>query len=389
MRYLHPPEGRRSSACSGPRVDPTDQPSCHRRRRSTSSRRTICSPSSCGRGPDAPRGDLRLATRVIVRLVARVPARRRASRHPVPRSYARTVRRARSQDRAWRGANAAGSRSTPSVRYPHSTTPALSSLSGRFESGAFLNDRDYRPHAHPSGRPGQGHRERTLRGRHHLDRDAPRRIPDRRGPTRPHPPARLDGRAGAARCPRDPHRRRRPRGPIRRLPEGPDALRSGRRTLGGRTDRGGRGRDTGDRCSGGRADRRRTRTPSGRDRPRDRRALGCPARPRRLGDVRGGREPRPRRERRVTLDHRQRRRRCGDGRRGRRGHRSLRRRRFARGPDRAAGDRRRLAGRPPDDLVVDTGPVRGQVRRRRDTRHAVEPGPGHRAPPRRWLRSEM
>ena len=125
------------------------------------------------------------------------------------------------------------------------------------------------------------------------------------------------------------------------------------------------------------------------DRPRGRHAPGCPARPRRLGDLRDRREPRPRGQRRVTLDDRQGRRRGRHGRRGRRRHRPLRRRRLARGPDRAAGDPRRVAGRPRHDLVVDAGPVRGQVRRRRDARHAAEPGPGHRAAPRRRLRREV
>ena len=108
-----------------------------------------------------------------------------------------------------------------------------------------------------------------------------------------------------------------------------------------------------------------------------------------LGDLRGRREPRPRRQRRLALDDRQGRRR---GRHGRRGHRRqgpLRRRWLARGPDRAARDPRRVAGRPRHDLVVDAGAVRGPVRRGRNARHAAEPGPGHRAPPRRRLRREV
>ena len=106
-------------------------------------------------------------------------------------------------------------------------------------------------------------------------------------------------------------------------------------------------------------------------------------------DLRDGREPRPRRQRRLALDDRQGRRRGGHGRRGHRRHGPLRRRRLARGADRAAGDPRRVAGRPRHDLVVHAGAVRGAVGRRRDARHVAEPGPGDRAAPRRRLRREV
>ena len=176
-------------------------------------------------------------------------------------------------------------RPSPSVRYPRSDTLPRPAPSGPIEDGA-QHDRDSRAEAHPPGRPGQGHRERSLRGRPDHDGDAPRSPPDRRRLARPHPPHRHDGRAGAARRACGHHGRGRPRGPLRRLPEGPDALRPRCRALGGRSDRGGRGHHARDRCAGGRAHRHRPRAPAGPDRPRGRHAPGCAARPRRLGDLR-------------------------------------------------------------------------------------------------------
>ena len=71
--------------------------------------------------------------------------------------------------------------------------------SGPIEDGA-QHDRDARPDAHPPGRPGQGHRERSLRGRPDHDRDAPRRPPRRRPAARPDPPDRHDRRSRSCRA---------------------------------------------------------------------------------------------------------------------------------------------------------------------------------------------
>ena len=69
---------------------------------------------------------------------------------------------------------------------------------------------------------------------------------------------------GSAGRPRGAHGRRRPRRAVRRVPPGSDAVRPGRRALGGRGDRRSGGRDARDRRPGGRADRCRPRDRSRR-----------------------------------------------------------------------------------------------------------------------------
>ncbi len=71
--------------------------------------------------------------------------------------------------------------------------------------------------------------------------------------------------------------------PLRPLRQGPDAVREGRRPLGGRGRRRRRGRDAGDREAGRRPDRGRLRAAAGRPRSRDGARARRPDRPRRTG----------------------------------------------------------------------------------------------------------
>ena len=143
--------------------------------------------------------------------------------------------------------------------------------------------------------------------------------------------------------------------------------------LRGRARRG-RGRaDARDRPAGLRADRGRVRAAAGGQRRRGRAAARRAAGARGLGGLRRIRRRRPRRQRLLALDDREGRRRRGHG-RGRHGRQgALRRRHVARRADRAARDRRPVAGRPGHDLVVDAGAVHRPQRRRDDARAAREP----------------
>ena len=128
---------------------------------------------------------------------------------------------------------------------------------------------------------------------------------------------------------------------------------------------------------------------AGRQRPRGRARRGRAARARGLGLLRRHRRHGARRQRRLALDDRQ-------GRRRRRacGRRRRRQERFvadscARRADRAARDRRAVAGRPRHDLDVDAGAVRGPQRRHANAAAARQQGAHHRAAPRRRLRRQV
>ena len=105
--------------------------------------------------------------------------------------------------------------------------------------------------------------------------------------------------------------------------------------------------------------------------------------------LRGRRKPRPQPQHAWPLDHRQRRRhrRHGHCRRG--GPQSLRIRRLPGCSDRASGDPGPMAGRQGDCLVINPGPFRGPHRHRLHPPNPRVAGPGHRPPPRWWIRVEM
>ena len=241
----------------------------------------------------------------------------------------------------------------------------------------------------PPRRAREGDRDRSLHRRPHADGPAPRRVPLRRPPARPHPPHRRRARTGAARCARRRHPRGRPRRPLRRLGAGPSSLRAGHRPLRGRHRRRDRCADTRARTRGGGARRGRPRAATGADRlrvgPRRRR----PARASGLGVLRGRRGTRPARQPARLLDGREGRRRRGPRRIRRRRQGAVRDRSHPGRPDRAPRDRRGVARGPRDDLVVDTGSLCRAGRRRPHPRHAGVERPRRRAPPRRGLRRQV